>query len=339
VWSPSIGGMETIGSLLAEQIAEQGHDLVVVTPTQSDRPDVGLKYAVIRGPSAGQLLRLTRWADVVLQHGPSLRLGWPLLVMRKRVAISLHMLFDASDWVARVKVALKRLWLRRAAAIVVPSDYMRSVVGLRAHVIPNCYDPRLFGGPVGAYLALEAPRDESLIACVARLIPAKGVGLLLHAVAQRRQQFRSVEAKFRIIGEGPQRRELEDLASALGVGDIVRFEGGQSSEGVASLLRQAHVLAVPSIYPEAFGIIALEGVASGCVVVAADSGALPEAAGPEAIVYNSVSTDALGAALIQALSRRRPTAMEVAEHCRSFQPAQVADRYLNVLGRIRPVEV
>lgn len=74
------------------------------------------------------------------------------------------------------------------------------------------------------------------------------------------------EAKLILIGEGPKRRELENLCRELGLGNSVRFTGRIPNPDVLREMGKARFFVMPSVR-EGFGIVYLEAMASGCVTV------------------------------------------------------------------------
>jgi glycogen(starch) synthase len=114
---------------------------------------------------------------------------------------------------------------------------------------------------------------EKLVLCVGRLVPQKGIEYFIRAIPSIASRF--PEAKFIIVGEGWSRDALEAEARATGHRNKIRFTGFVSDKEVVNLMTSADVLVVPSIY-EPFGIVALEGMATGVPVVASQVGGLAE---------------------------------------------------------------
>ena len=114
---------------------------------------------------------------------------------------------------------------------------------------------------------------EKLILCVGRLVPHKGVEYFIRAIPLIAKRF--PEAKYVIVGEGWSRDLLEAEAKASGHANKIQFTGFASDQEVIDLMTSADVLVVPSIY-EPFGIVALEGMATGVPVVASRVGGLAE---------------------------------------------------------------
>ncbi|HEX4520087.1 MAG TPA: glycosyltransferase family 4 protein [Gaiellaceae bacterium] len=123
---------------------------------------------------------------------------------------------------------------------------------------------------LAAFLAGERPT----VVYFGKLIENKGVQLLLEALA-------SLEARAVIVGFGDYRGELEARAAALPPGRVL-FTGPLEHRHLVHLLPLADAAVVPSIFPEAFGMVAAEAAACGCPpLVARHSGLAEVAAGLE----------------------------------------------------------
>jgi D-inositol-3-phosphate glycosyltransferase len=120
--------------------------------------------------------------------------------------------------------------------------------------------------------------DEAVILFVGRVQPLKGVDLAIRAVEQlvpaldRPLTFLVVGGASGAGGEAELER-LHDLASELGIGDVVRFVGAQPHTALPAFYRAADVVVVCS-HNESFGLAALEAHACGSPVVATAVGGL-----------------------------------------------------------------
>jgi glycosyltransferase involved in cell wall biosynthesis len=111
---------------------------------------------------------------------------------------------------------------------------------------------------------------------VGKLSEQKGVHLLIEALA-------GLAARVVVVGFGPARAELEAQAAALGVEAL--FTGPLQHRHLRHLWALADVSVVPSVFPEAFGMVAAEAAATGCPpLVARHSGLAEVAAGLEAFL-------------------------------------------------------
>ena len=108
--------------------------------------------------------------------------------------------------------------------------------------------------------------DRPTVLYVGKLLYNKGVHLLLEAL-------RGLEARALIVGFGDYRRRLEQLAPATAL-----FTGPLEHRHLVNLLSLADVAVVPSIFPEAFGMVAAEAAAAGCPPLVARHSGLAEIA-------------------------------------------------------------
>jgi glycosyltransferase involved in cell wall biosynthesis len=126
----------------------------------------------------------------------------------------------------------------------------------------------------GVRMAAFLVRERPTVVYFGKLIPQKGVHLLLEAAA-------GLDARIVVVGFGPERPALERQAAALGLEAL--FTGPLEHRHLRHLLALADACVVPSTFPEAFGMVAAEAAAAGCPpVVARHSGLAEVAAGLEA---------------------------------------------------------
>jgi glycosyltransferase involved in cell wall biosynthesis len=148
-------------------------------------------------------------------------------------------------------------------------------VGPRVRVISPGIETALFEGDGGS----DTPRSGILF--VGRLVPDKGVDVLIQAVAglggtavtDTATEARTTP-RLTVIGDGPERERLAAAAAASGI-DLV-LTGPLDRAQVAAAMRAAAVVAVPSVYREPLGLVAIEAMAAGAIVVASATGGLPE---------------------------------------------------------------
>jgi glycosyltransferase involved in cell wall biosynthesis len=170
-------------------------------------------------------------------------------------------------------------------------------------MIPNGIDTEIYRPtpPDDLFRRRYAKQDERIVLYVGRLVPEKGVNVLIGAVPK----ILSVhpDSKFVIVGEGYAREQLSSLAKYLGVDHKVYFTGYVSDSDIRKLLSLAYLQVIPSIY-EPFGIVCLEAAASGVPVVVSDTGGLSEIVedGVTGLKVQPDNSDALAAAVNRILS-------------------------------------
>jgi glycosyltransferase involved in cell wall biosynthesis len=109
--------------------------------------------------------------------------------------------------------------------------------------------------------------DAATVVYFGKLLLNKGVHLLLEAL-------RGIDARAVVVGFGDYRAELEELADP----DRVLFTGPLEHRHLVHLLALADACVVPSIFPEAFGMVAAEAAAAGCPPLVARHSGLAEIA-------------------------------------------------------------
>jgi glycosyltransferase involved in cell wall biosynthesis len=82
--------------------------------------------------------------------------------------------------------------------------------------------------------------------------------------------------EIRIVGDGPQRAELESMARGLGVDRVTKFMGGVKVEDVSRALGPARAVVMPSVWEDVAPLVAIEQMMQGRLVIASDIGGLGE---------------------------------------------------------------
>jgi glycosyltransferase involved in cell wall biosynthesis len=322
LFSPSLGGIETVSSLLAPEFVRRGHEVVLVTTTRED-DHVSRPYKVVRDPGAGELIGLTRWCDVLFQSNISLELAWPLLFIRRPWVIShqtmlLHPVENLS-----LRGRLKH-YLFRFAAHAAISRSIADSLPVPSIILGNPFSPETFK------LMPEIPRDREIV-YLGRLVSDKGVDLLLEAVTELRQ--RGFTPRLTIIGSGPELANLQALADRLQISSQVEFTGPKKGAELAAALNAHQNMIVPSRWAEPFGVVVLEGIACGCAVIVSKTGGLPEAAGPCGVTFEPGNHLSLADAIQTALTQpqfRENLQLSAQSHLARFDPAVVAQGYLQL---------
>ncbi|WGD37468.1 glycosyltransferase [Lysinibacter sp. HNR] len=123
-----------------------------------------------------------------------------------------------------------------------------------------------------------APNDPGYVFIAARLQPLKGIDLAVETLALIPSDIRPrlIVAGEDSIDFAGYRDQLREDAQKAGGGLNITFIGAQTRDRLATWLREAKLVMVPS-YSETFGLVALEAAASGVPVIAADTGGLREA--------------------------------------------------------------
>ncbi|HMD51641.1 MAG TPA: glycosyltransferase family 4 protein [Solirubrobacteraceae bacterium] len=123
------------------------------------------------------------------------------------------------------------------------------------------------------YFPTMAPKQGSghserrRVVFAGRIVPPKGVGVLIGAAVD-------VDAEFLLCGDGHELEAMRELAARLGVAERVRFTGWLDADDLARELAEASVVVMPSLWPEPFGLVGIEGFAAGRPAVASATGGI-----------------------------------------------------------------
>lgn len=317
---PSFGGVETVSQILAEEFSRAGAKVSVVTNTPG--PDINGPYQLIRHPSAKELRRLALDSDVIFQNLISLRTLAPLITSRKPIVVTHQSWLRRTDGRRGIENYLKLLALRACHNVSI-SEAIAASLPVASIVIGNPFDTQEFEG-LG-----DQPRDRDIV-FLGRLVSDKGCDLLLYALAELKTK--GILPSLTVIGDGPEMPALKTLAAELGLNAQVEFLGAVR-EGRGQIVARHRIFVIPSIFAEPFGVVALEGVASGCAVVASAEGGLPDAVGPCGVYFPNGDVAGLALALEKTLTDTALRAKLVSggpTHLHKFRPEVVAGRYLDL---------
>ena len=166
----------------------------------------------------------------------------------------------------------RALWRRRRgafAAIVSCSHDVRRQLELDGIASREVIWPGVREGP------RRPPLDgPPTVTFAGRLTVEKGPDVLVRAFARAREHVPT--ARLSIAGAGPAEPMLRALIDQLGLGDAATLHGQLGGDALESTLARGWVHAVPSRWPEPFGITTTEAMMRGTAVVASDIGGLAE---------------------------------------------------------------
>ncbi len=156
---------------------------------------------------------------------------------------------------------------------------------------------------VAARYGLDGPAPYLLF--VGTLQPRKNLGLLIEAFAGLRARWEPNAGPPPILALGGKKGWLYDTLFAqvarLGLGDAVRFLGYVADGDLPALISGAAAVTLPSLY-EGFGLPALEALACGAPLLAANASSLPEVTGEAALLLDPHDPAAWTAALLRVLT-------------------------------------
>jgi glycogen synthase len=321
---PDIGGIETSTAVLAAAWVRMGHDVTIVSRTPGSAEVDGLR--VERSPDPIAFLKLVRGVDVVWQNNPSLPWLAQARTLGARVLVTHQTWLTQPDGSVGMRERAKAFSLQGLPQVAISRAIARHAPGC-GWIIPNPFDAK--------FLASSAAPGKRIhdLAFVGRMVSDKGIGLLLSSLELLERQ--GVNPSVVLVGDGPERAVVENwIRSRSGRSSRMLVKGALAPEAVAEVLASSGVLAVPSIWEEPFGIVALEGIAAGCTVVASDGGGLPEAVGPCGLLARRGDAEDFGHKLAVALTMPPPGAADAQAHLSRFTADRVATDYAGLFEHV-----
>ncbi len=329
---PRVGGIESFVLAMARRMPPDS--VVVHTARQpgDDEFDAGLDFRVVRDrarlllPTPATTSRSVQIARELqcdaVWFGAAAPLGLMAGALRRRAGVrrTVATTHGHEVWWAKTPVArqlLRRIgtsndvltylgdFTRDQVARALPREVAERMVQLAPGVDTAVFHPDVDGGPVRSRFGLGG---RPVVVCVSRLVQRKGQDMLVRALPMVHRQV--PDAAVLIVGDGPQRRSLEKLATSLGVSRDVVFTGAQPWAELPPYLAAGDVFAMPTrtrkagFEVEGLGIVYLEASAMGLPVVAGDSGGSPDAVrdGETGYVVDARTPDVLAARLVDLLS-------------------------------------
>ncbi|ASR34926.1 alpha-(1-2)-phosphatidylinositol mannosyltransferase [Prauserella marina] len=303
---PRPGGIQSYLLALASRLPAE--DLVVYAPawereSGSHREfDATVPFEVVRHPTSLMLPTpdvLRRAKELVRSRGcdavwfgaaaPLALLGEPLRAAgASRVVACTHGHEVGWSMLPAARQALRRIG-NTADVVTFVSEYTRNrfaaafgpMAGLEH--LPSGVDTEVFRPDEVARAELRhryGLTDRPTVVCVSRLVPRKGQDMLVRALPRLRERIPG--AALLLVGGGPYRKRLAELADENGVTDHVIMTGSVPWEELPSHYCAGDVFAMPArtrgkgLDVEGLGIVYLEASASGLPVVAGNSGGAPE---------------------------------------------------------------
>ena len=283
-YPPVAGGMEKVLQLLCERerTSVASHVLVANTSPTTVHEQIG-GVSVTRVANLGSIGSVATcptfpfWlsrieADVIVIHEPNPLglLSYLLARPRGRLVVWVHSEVVRNRW--KYRLFYRPLFapvLRRADRVLVASPPMIGADQLqefadKVEVLSYGIDLKRFTPSEATFhraAAIRAQRPGPLILFVGRMVPYKGLDVLIRAM-------HDVKATALLVGDGPHRPALEALARGTDVGDKVAFLGELDEPALVAAYQACDVFVLPSVTrAEAFGVVQLEAMACGKPVV------------------------------------------------------------------------
>ena len=322
---PMVGGLEAVNYLIAQSLSRY-FDVTVVTPFLDVDREHTYSFRIIRTHSFKLLLKEYLKCDVYVHSVLRLKAVFPLLLFPKKwVAIHHQCSFEA--WGGR-KTALSQL--KQLLSCFSHNVCVSDAVGKSLHlnhyvVIHNSYDSSLFVD--------YGNENRDGFVFLGRLVKEKGLDFLIKAYVKYLVRSNKKQNLY-IVGDGPMRQKCQEMVEKAGLHSHVLFRGQMKGKELVDELNTHYCMIVPSLYKEAFGIVALEGLASGCQIVCSDGDGLSEAVGNCGLLFKKGNVEDLVNKML-IIDKRKPVDWQiVVDHLKKFTPEYMAQRYTSYFNAL-----
>ena len=311
---PVIGGLETWTKNIAERLSQKAEIFVVTGRVKSQSEEEARNGVKIFRTSLFGLGDLSYSSPFyILTALPFIFLKSLSLIKREKINLMHCQGFLGScigyclskiigiPYIATVqrlesKNLFKGFVYRNAKVCIAASSaikkYFEEIGCKNIEVIPNGIDLKRFEG------LKRKPHDGFTVITVARLEKVKGIDYLIKSISNLKSQI--LNLRLLIIGDGSERKNLENLARELGLEAKVKFFGQIDSEEIPEYLAMADCFVLPSLR-EGFGIAILEAMAAGVPVIASRVGGILDLIkdGKTGLLVESGSPEAIARAILR----------------------------------------
>ncbi|MCU0511412.1 MAG: glycosyltransferase family 4 protein [Anaerolineae bacterium] len=303
-----------------ESIARQGVELLALVPPawRDERGTQPLERVYTQGyrlesipvwwngnfhlhlyPTLGRWLRQFRPDVVHIDEEPYNVATWHALALaRRQGARALCFTWQNIHRQYPPPFAWGEQWvLRHIDYVLAGTDSAGAVCRAKGYRGPLATIPQ-FGTDPDLFQPQPQPQPRPFtIGYMGRLVPEKGIALLLEAAAGLPGDWH-----LRLVGGGPLRSALAQQAARLGIAPRVEFVGQVASTAMPAQMAALDVLVLPSLtrpnWKEQFGRVLVEAMAAGVPVIGSDSGAIPGVIGAGGLIVPEGDAAALRQALL-----------------------------------------
>lgn len=281
-YPPLVAGITRYISMVSEAAVADGHEVeIIVAGVRRSRTDVLPNGVVVKriaefgramsNPLSPGLVRAVSGAqcDVMHVHMPNPLTELGALQQDAPIVTSFHAQLGRHRAIEAAYAKLQRRVLERTFSVMVSSPIMIEIPELRGYeqkvvLLPYGVDPSLVGsGPVA-----RAENERLRLLFVGRLVPYKGLGVLLDALTA------VGEADLTIVGAGPMYGEIAArLKADKRLNGRVELRGEVSDSELAREYRSHNAFVLPSVSKaESFGISVAEAISNGLPTITSEVG-------------------------------------------------------------------
>ncbi len=297
---PTYGGSGVVATELGKELANRGHEIHFICyaiPIKLNKfldniyfHEVELyqyplfEFPIYTDALASRIIDVARFhnLDIVhvhyaIPHATSAILARTILNNKIKVITTLHGTDITLVGLEPSFTPVVRFGIEASDGVTAVSKYLRETtistynINREIEVIPNFVDTKIFNPIKNHQLRKKfAPKDEKILIHVSNFRRVKRVQDVIRVFEIVRKK---IPSKLVLVGDGPERGDVESLCRTLKLYDDVIFLGKQ--EALNEILCSADIFILPS-QMESFGLSALEAMSCGLPVIATNVGGLPE---------------------------------------------------------------
>jgi glycosyltransferase involved in cell wall biosynthesis len=330
------------GAYKAERHEELGVEELVVMRRLGGRSHMGYLLNPLR---LARLLRTFRPDVVLIEEDPHSLIGVETVLLLGLFSPDAKITFFIWDNLARrprfplnlIKRGLAGYSFARTSLVICGNTEGRSLLKKKGYLGPSTVVPQI--GVREPRTTRERGESPPLIGFVGRLVPEKGVLLLLHALAG----LEEFEWKLLIVGAGPLEEELRTFWRRR-FGSRLVLRNAVPHADVESILQSLDIFVLPSYgvpgWKEQFGLTLAQAMMAGAACVGSSSGAIPEVLGAAGVVFLERDEAALRDALrslLKSEDRRKILARAAKQRAtQQYSMTAIASKFLSGLQSVVP---
>lgn len=296
-YKPFVAGVPISIERLSDSLRGLGHEVVVFAPSydeQEEEADVVRYRALIRGMTGGfsvpnsldlEIERKFREGnfDVIHVHHPMMigrtarYLSWKYhvpMVFTYHTRYEQYLHYIGLSKLKRIMPAYVRSYTKHCDMVIAPTPLMKEYLeqiqsGVDISVLPTGLPEDSFAPEEekSLHIRQELSEGKSYLFCtVARLAKEKNLAFLLNCMKILKDSWGN-DFRLALIGDGPQRSELEKKVDKLGIKDEIIFVGKVPNQEIKNYCHASDLFLFPSL-SETQGIVLLESMAVGTPVIA-----------------------------------------------------------------------
>ena len=374
---PHKGGIETATYNIAKKLTEKGHEVIVITSkvfrTQINYEKVegfhiyrykSFNLAELRGfPQSSSLgfplKAIIKLKSIIRKHeiqiihveGRFFPISFisaflNILIFKKKMYISIQgrLKFGLTGLIENIfdKTITRYIYSKLSKILCVSLSLKRRLIKFRIHdqnlmIIPNGVDIDKFRSiGKGSYLDkyLKNSIDYKKVVFVGRLDLQKGVEYLIRAIPNVINNFTNVH--FFILGNGRLEGNLKILAKSIAIEKYVTFIDLIPLEDMPKFYSAADIFCLPSIH-EGFPLSIVEALSIGLIIVASNTGGIPEAIieNENGFLFKPTNIKQLSVKLLKALNLSQDEIVQIQKNniqkaCRTYSWEKIVDKIIKI---------